>query len=204
MKRLWELQQAPPVGTSPDRGAKASAIVRQGQGRNGMQTRDVVTAEGGQSMRSSGVGRNGHGAPSGRIGVCRSTQRDWRRSDFASGAPWCWSLRGCSRLTIISSYSDVSRRWRQPLNSGPRDGREPNVSSTATLSRMNCVRHLPTKWNRRGVAAPFGCTVTAGSLPPSSRTLLLCILPSYGHSLHHAAILWTRLHGVLEADRPDG
>jgi len=30
------------------------------------------------------------------------------------------------------------------------------------------------------------------------------ILPSYGHSLHHTAILWTRLHRALAAGRPDG
>src|SRR5882757_6289333 len=40
----------------------------------------------------------------------------------------------------------------------------------------------------------------AGSDPPDSRTLSPCD-PIF---FHHTAILWTRLHGVLVAGRPDG
>src|SRR5437763_16850406 len=46
-----------------------------------------------------------------------------------------------------------------------------------------------------------------GNRTPDSRRRLPCdphILSSYGHSLHHTAILWTRLHGVPVADRPEG
>jgi hypothetical protein len=49
---------------------------------------------------------------------------------------------------------------------------------------------------RHRAAAPFGCTESG---PPEYRTVLPCD-PIF---FHHTAILWTRLHGVSAAGRPE-